>query len=121
MHQASFFWKNNQPGGIAITFGPPSFTPAELQIMFEGEVVKRFMHDSDATLGTNIVHTMLGQLTAIGHAHRLGDVIQPKLLLLAALNIIWLSSRGFIPNDEFNGPHFVSILPTAQPKKEGSA
>ena len=118
MRQASFFWKNNEPGGIGITFGPPSFTPAELQIMFEGDLVKRFMRDSDGALGTDIVHKMLGQLNPIGQAHRHGDVIRPKLLLLAALNIIWLSSRGFIPNDEFNGPQFVSILPVAQPKKE---
>jgi hypothetical protein len=120
MIQASFFWKNDQPGGIGITFGPPSFNPAELKMMFEGEVVQRFMRESDAALGSNIVHTMISQLTAVGHAHRLGDVIPAKYLLMVALNIIWLSSRGFIPNDEFNGPQYVSILPPV-PRKEDHA
>jgi hypothetical protein len=120
MIQASFFWRNNLPGGIGITFGPPNFTPAELSMMFEGEVVKRFMRDSDAALGNGIVHKMLEQLTTISHAHRLGDVIPAKYLLMVALNIIWLSSRGFIPNDEFNGPQYVSILPPV-PRKEDHA
>lgn len=110
MIQASFFWKNDQPGGIGFTFGPPTFTPKELEIMFEGDVVKNFMKNSDEALGTNIVYTMLSQLEAVGRARRLGDPIPSKMLLLAALNIIWLSSRGFIPNDEFNGPQFVGVV-----------
>jgi hypothetical protein len=106
--QASFFYKNNIPGGIGITFGPPGFTSADLEVMFNGEVSKKFMRDSDEHLGSNIVGFMISQLDSIGEAKQRGDPITSRTAVMAALNIMWLSSRGFIPNDEFNGVQFVS-------------
>ena len=111
MYQASFFWKNDQPGGFGFTLGAPNFSEAELKLIFEGEVAKKYMRDSDEALGTGIVYIMMAQLEAIGKARALGDVILQKQVILAALNIMWLSSRGFIPNDEFNGPQFVNLVP----------
>ena len=105
--QASFFWKNNQPDGIGFSFGPPTFSTKELEMIFEGETLKTFIRKSDESLGHGIVETMINQLEAVATMRRLGDTVSPRLAVLAALNIIWLSSRGFIPNDEFNGSQFV--------------
>lgn len=106
IHQASFFWKNDQPGGLGFTLGPPSFSPEELQGMFAGDVVKQYFADSDKHLGTFIVQAYLEQLASIAIAAKKGP-ISMQLTILAALNIMWLAERGFIPNDEFNGPQFV--------------
>lgn len=106
--QASFFWNNDQPGGIGITFGSPTFTSSELQTMFHGPVAKKYMRDSDDALGSNIVNDMLGQLTAIGEAKMRGSPPTSRQAILAALNIMWLSSRGFISDDEFNGTQFLN-------------
>ena len=62
--QASFFWKNDQPGGLGFTFGPPSFFPEELQQMFASDIVKQYFIDSDMALGTDIVQAYLSQLEA---------------------------------------------------------
>ena len=121
--QASFFWQNDQPGGVGFTFGPPSFSPTELTIMFEGDVYKNYMRDSDNALGSNIVGSMIGQLAAIGQMKMMSIPISPRMTILAALNIMWLSQRGFIPNDEFNGFQFlgdISHLYKPEAKKAGS-
>lgn len=105
--QASFFWKNDQPGGLGFTLGPPAFTPEELTEMFTGDTVKQYMRDSDAHLGTGLVDAYLAQLGAIAAGGKLAP-IPMQHVILAALNIMWLAERGFIPNDEFNGPSFVT-------------
>lgn len=105
--QASFFWRNDKPGGIGLSFGPPTFSSADLQNMFGGEVLKDYLRNSDAALGTNVVHDYLVQLSVIGGAKALGIEVDIKKAILASLNIIWLVERGFIPNDEFNGYQFV--------------
>lgn len=111
--QASFFWQNDRPGGIGITFGPPTFQPHELEMMFEGAISKKFIQDSDAALGSNIVNTMLLQLSAISARKGRNEPITSRLAILAALNIMWLSSRGFIPQDEFNGVQLINHLVVA--------
>lgn len=105
--QASFFWQNNRPGGIGITFGPPRFSPQELTMMFEGPVIKNYMRDTDKALGSNVVNDILGQLRTIGEQAQVNGNMSQRQAVLAALNIMWLSSRGFIPNDNFNGPQFI--------------
>lgn len=102
----SFFWRNDALDGLGFTLGPPGFSPEELTEMFTGEVVSNYFLHSDAALGSNIVEHYLAQLAEIATASKtrpapLSDVI------LAGLNIQWLAERGFIPNDEFNGPMFV--------------
>lgn len=104
--QASFFWKNDEPDGLGLTFGPDGFSPEELTNMFAGETAQMYMRDSDANLGTKLVETYLSQLAMFAleakqHPLPLHEAI------LAAFNIMYLSERGFIPNDEFNGPMFV--------------
>lgn len=106
IHQASFFWKNDQPGGLGFTLGPPSFSPDELTDMFTGRGVKRYFADSDMALGTGVAQTYLAQLEEIAKVKETATMQQ---VLLAALNIMWLADRGFIPNDEFNGPQFLKI------------
>jgi len=101
--QASFFWKNDQPGGLGFTFGPPSFSSGELTSIFTGEAIKDYMRSSDEELGSGIVESYLVQLEYIAGLAR--PSIQQALL--AAMNIVWLTERGFIPNNEFNGPQFV--------------
>lgn len=108
--QASFFWKNDQPGGIGISFGPPTFSPAELQEIFAGQVVKDYLLSSDKALGTNIVQDYLDQLAALGQIHQRGESTTLEQGILAALNIIWLADRGFIPNDEFNGYRIIRSM-----------
>lgn len=104
--QASFFWRNDQPGGIGLTFRPPGFTPEELADMFAGQTVKDYFRDSDANLGTSLVETYLTQLAWLAEEAKKGPLPLPRAILVA-LNIMWLAERGFIPNDEFNGPMFV--------------
>ena len=106
MRSASFFWRNDQPDGLGVTFGPAGFSPEELTTLFAGDVVKKYFRDSDAHLGTSIVSDYLNQLAGIAVEARKGP-LPMHLALMAALNIIWLAERGFIPNDEFNGPMFV--------------
>ena len=103
---ASFFWRNDQPDGLGVTFGPEGFSPEELASLFRGETVRQYFRDSDAHLGTRIVEDYLRQLASIAQAARRGP-LPMHLALMAALNIMWLAERGFIPNDEFNGPMFV--------------
>lgn len=108
--QASFFWKNDKPGGIGVTFGPMSFIPHELQEMFAGKAFKDYTRDSDKALGTNVVNDYLDQLTAIGRAKQEGTQITMQQSILAALNIMWLTDRGFMPQDEFNGYQFIKAI-----------
>lgn len=103
---ASFFWRNDKPDGLGFTLGPPGFSPEELTDMFAGAVVRDYFRESDRALGTHIVEHYLAQLTEIAA----GSKRRPAPLhevILAALNIMWLTERGFMPSDEFNGPYFV--------------
>lgn len=106
--QASFFWRNNHPDGLGVTFKAPEFTSTELEVLFRGDTVKQYFRDSDAHLGTSIVDDYLNQLRGIAEQARKGPLPMAHALM-AALNIMWLAERGFIPNDEFNGPMFVQV------------
>lgn len=106
--QASFFWKNDQPGGIGLTFGLPDFTPNQLEEMFVGESLKTYLRNSDKELGTNVVSDYLAQLQSIGEKKAKGGELTITQGILAALNIMWLVERGFIPNDEFNGYQLIT-------------
>lgn len=106
--QATFLWRNDQPDGLGITFGPAAYTPDELTHMFAGEVVNQYFRDTDSVLGTNIVDAYLAQLRMIAIQARRSS-IPIHAAVMAALNIMWLADRGFIPNDEFNGVLFVKI------------
>lgn len=107
--QASFFWKNDQPGGLGFTLGPPSFTPEELTAMFDEHTVKQYFIDSDHAMGSCVVQGYLSQLEAIAQDAKKGRATMQQAIL-AALNIMWLANRGFIPNDEFNGPQILREL-----------
>lgn len=110
--RASFFWRNDKPGGIGVTFGPPAFSPEDLSRMFEGEVSKGFTKSADLALSSNVVGDMLAQLGAVGERIARNETVSPRLAVLAALNIQWLTSRGFIAQDEFNGVQFVTQTKT---------
>lgn len=68
--------------------------------------MRQYFRDSDAQLGTDLVSTYLTQLAEIANEAARGAVPIPQVIL-AALNIMYLADRGFIPTDEFNGPMFV--------------
>ena len=102
---ASFYWKNNEPGGLGFSFAIPVFQPSELRAMFFGTDAKTFIRESDNALGSNIVATMLQQLEYVANLPPGQRTLD--LALLCALNILWLSERGFIPQDEFNGTQFI--------------
>ena len=104
---ASFFWRNDQPDGLGVTFGPDGFSPEELSALFAGDTVKRYFVDSDKQLGTHLVECYLAQLADIAVQARRHPLPMERALL-AAMNIMWLAERGFIPNDEFNGPMFAT-------------
>lgn len=106
--QASFFWRNDVLGGLGFSFGPPSFTSNQLQEMFTGDILKQYLRDSNAALGTRVVSDYLAQLASIGAAKERGQEISLEESILASLNIIWLVERGIIPNDEFNGYQFIT-------------
>lgn len=106
IYQAAFFWKNDKPGGLGLTLGWPSFSPDELTEMFTGPGIKKCLADSDGALGTKGVQTYLDQLAAIAAVKHKATLSQT---MLAALNIMWLVERGFIPNDEFNGYQFAVV------------
>lgn len=103
--QASFFWQNDRPDGLGFTLNAASgWSPHELTAVFNEAFVQQSFRDSDAELGRDVVAHYLQQLRAIvATKSHLGmpDVI------LAALNIMWLSERGFIPSDDFNGALFI--------------
>lgn len=103
---ASFFWRNDQPDGLGVTFGPDGFSPDELEVMFRGETVRTYFRDSDRALGSSIVDDYLQQLAGIATEARKAP-LPMHLALMAALNIMWLVERGFIPQNEFNGTMFV--------------
>lgn len=104
--QASFFWRNDHPDGLGVTFRAPEFTSAELETLFRGDTVKQYFRDSDRHLGTSIVEDYLNQLSGIAAEARRAPLPMAKALI-AAYNIMWLAERGFIPNDTYNGPMFV--------------
>lgn len=100
--QLSVYWRNDKDDGLALTFGPAGFTPDELTEMFAGKVVKDYFCASDEQLGTAIVETYFAQLAAAAKEAR-GEPLSMQKALLVALNILWLTDRGFLANDEFNG------------------
>lgn len=106
--QASFFWRNDAPDGIGLTFRTPEFTSDELASMFASETVRQYLRNSDANLGSDIVDTYLSQLAALAKEAKRGPLPLPKALVVC-LNILWLSSRGLIPQDEFNGTQFITV------------
>lgn len=103
---ATFLYKNDEPHGIGLTFSQPGFTPEELAEMFAGETARKYMRDSDTALGTHLVETYIAQVEALALEAKQGPLPMAKALLVA-LNIMWLTERGLIPNDEFNGVMFV--------------
>lgn len=103
--QASFFWKNDKPGGLGFTFSNPAFSSSELEEMFNGTELKQYLAESDRYLGT--ISLYIDQLTALGQAKADGYDVSITQAILASYNIIWLVERGFIPNNEFNGYQFV--------------
>ena len=103
---ASFFWRNDQPDGLGVTFGPDGFSPEELSTLFAGDVVRQYFLDSDAALGSSIVSDYLNQLAAIAVEAR-QHALPMHLAFMAALNIMWLADRGFIPQSEFSGTQFI--------------
>ena len=105
LYSVSLYWRNNEPTGLGVTFGPPSFSPSDLETLFKGEVLQQYIRDSDAHLGTRIVDDYFRQLSAIAAEARKRPLPMSQALI-AAFNIIWLCERGFIPNDEFNGPMY---------------
>lgn len=110
MISASFFWQNDKPVGLGFTFAYPSFTESELQAMFASGIVKQYMLASDLALGTGLVNTYLAQLQAIAQDKLSGQQVPFQKVVLACFNIMWLTDRGFIPNDRFNGYQFVKAF-----------
>lgn len=103
---ASFFWRNDEPIGLGVTFSEATgFSPAELDAMFKGSTVAEYFRASDEQLGTQVVECYLDQLRAIAAEARRGP-LPVQQALLAALNIMWLTERGFMPNNDHNGPMF---------------
>lgn len=103
--QASFFWRNDCPDGLGFTLQEPAFSSDWLTQTFTGSIIKKFLKDSDESLGTKVVSHYLDQLQSIARESAVGHLNEEKVLL-AALNILWLTERGFIPNDEYNGVQF---------------
>ena len=103
--QASFFWQNDRPDGLGFTLNAASgWSPHELTAVFNEVFVQQYFRDSDAELGRGVVAHYLQQLRAIAF-------MKPHLdmpnVIIAGLNIMWLSKRGFIRSDEFNGALFI--------------
>ena len=103
---ASFYFKNDSPLGIGLTFGPPGFSSSELEGMFTGDVVKDYFRASDEQLGTDIVATYFAQLHALAAEARQAPLSMSKAILVA-LNVMWLAERGFLEQSEFNGTMFI--------------
>ncbi len=110
IHSASFFWRNDQPDGLGFTLNARAgWTPEALTAAFSGPAVAEYFRESDKQLGTDIVNEYLSQLRAIAKGRK-GGMSTTADVVIAALNIMWLAERGFIPNNEFNGPMFVHML-----------
>ena len=104
--QASFFWRNDAPCGLGLTLSGPEFSPEELTEMFDGKTVRQYFRDSDSQLGSQLAQTYIAQLAEIAAEAARGE-ISLQSTILAAFNIMYLADRGFMSNDEFNGPLFV--------------
>lgn len=74
--------------------------------MFKGPNVAEYFKASDEALGSGIVVTYFEQLQALA-AEAKRHPLPLEKAILAALNIMWLTERGFLANDEFNGMLFV--------------
>lgn len=105
---ASFYWKNDQVGGLGFTLNPETgWSTNILTATFDGPTVTEYFAASDAHIDDGIVADYLSQLEAIAKVKQSGIPLSD--VLIAALNIMWLARRGHISNDDFNGPLFVHI------------
>ena len=105
LHVAAFFWKNNRPGGLGLRLNVPQFSAEQLTKMFCGETARKYFQDSDALLGPDLIATYFAQLAEISLEASSEEDLPISRILLGAWNIMYLAARGFIPNDEFNGPY----------------
>lgn len=87
--EASFFWRNDRPDGIGLTFGSPGYTPGVLQEMLAGVILKVYPRDSGEPLGTKVVGDYMAQLRSIGMRKATGKEISTK--------------RGFLPPSTSSG------------------
>jgi hypothetical protein len=108
--QASFYWRSNKPDGFGFTFAAPDFTPKQIQEIFFGAEAKRYMRNTDDALGSGIVNEYLQQLDVLGKMRMQQRHVPLQLAIMAALNIIWLTERGFLPQDEYNGFQFIGAM-----------
>lgn len=102
--RASFFWQNDAPSGLGLTLGGPEFTTEELTEIVD--TVRQYFRDCDAHLDADLIETYLAQLAEVAAEAARGQ-ISPQNTILAAFNIMYLADRGFMPNNEFNGPLFL--------------
>lgn len=105
--EASFLWRANEPDGVGLVFTKELMPPESMTAVFDGKISKAYFRRSDDLLGKCVVKQYLSQLAELADAHKTGRPIPMPLVILGALNIAWLSSRGFIPKDNFNGPQYV--------------
>lgn len=90
-----------------MTFGPPMFSSHLITETFFGKEAQEYMKHSDAAMGTGVIKDYFEQLQAIGEMRNKNQSISIQQAILAALNIKWLTARGLIPNNEFNGIQYV--------------
>ena len=108
--QASFFWKNNEPGGIGFSFNIRNgFSPEMLSETFFGPTWKNYARSTAESLGTGNVNDYFQQLNALSQARTQNKPIPVEQAVIGALNIYWLTSWGFLPNNEFNGYQFMAM------------
>lgn len=105
---AAFLWKNDVPDGLGLRLGAPDFSPEQLTYLFFGETVRKYFKDSDALPARDLADTYFAQLSELSRTRDAGP-IPTGSLVIAAWNIMYLADRGFIPNDEFNGPYFAYV------------
>lgn len=84
----------------------PQFLSEQLSEVFCGEPVRKYFQNSDALLGPDLVATYFAQLAEISLEASREEDLPIARIVLGAWNIMYLAARGFIPNNEFNGPYF---------------
>ena len=105
LYVVAFFWKSDLPGGLGLRLNVPQFSAEQLSKMFCGETARKYFQDSDALLAPDLIATYFAQLAEISlEASREQDLPIARIVM-GAWNIMYLAARGFIPNDEFNGPY----------------
>jgi len=108
MISASFFWRNDQPDGLGFTLNAASgWSSSDLDAAFNSDIVDDYFRSSDELVGDDIVKEYFCQLEMIAARK---PHISTADAIIAALNIMWLCSRGHLVADEFNGPMFVQDL-----------